>query len=1074
MKKSNYYPISKIQEYFLEKSNLTTKNVGNNIKLLYKIDGSLKQDSFESALVDVIKKHQIIGSQIVFIDNSVQNFIPPNFILGNYFKVFTYDCEYSMNLYEEYLLNEINKPFQLKGGYLFKARLYKFTDTAFLSFVFHQTIIDSQSSQLFISDLSNFYDARFKQLNPEKVENYLPYAAFADLSNEWILSKEATILKKQWSIEFEKSIDPIELPFINNVPHEITTGNRINFDLPNKLAGGIREFASQKNVTTFISLLSAWAIFLHRITGQNNFNIGVPVSIRPDNFKKTIGCFENILPIKFEFSSETTFMEVVNLVHQNFIKNIEKQNVPFDEIKAILKSKSTSEIFQTGFKFEEAVDLQLVGLKVENVPVTGDYAQHELFMVLCESEHTFSGFIEYNTTKFNNEFINELIDSFFILIDSLLEHNFEKVDSLNFITNKNKQFVEQINSTSSSFEDRICLHHKFEEQVDKTPNAAALISSAKTLSYLETERSVNNLANYLTSKGIKEGDVIALCSERCIEMMVSVLAILKTGAAYLPLHLENPKERMQVILDDAKPSFILCSEAGSRNIDTKNSIIFIDKIIERPLGNNNSRPSFKMGSSNLAYILYTSGSTGMPKGTLIEHKSVMNRIGWMQKQYPLNQGDVLLQKTPVTFDVSVWELFWWFFNGSKLVLLNHDGEKDPSAIISYIETYAVSRIHFVPSMFTSFLYAIKHKSELSKLINLKTIFLSGESLPVSLVNEFNELRDIYPLPQLVNLYGPTEATVDVSYYNCPNKLNKDDKIYIGKPIDNTELYIVNSAGKVQPLNIKGELLITGVNLSRGYLNRKELTDTSFIKFTKSNGKEVRAYKTGDICVLRSNGEIEYIGRSDNQIKIRGLRVEIGEIESKILQHPDVMNAATIVAFEDDKKAIVAYVEIKEGHSTSENNLLKFLASQLPSYMVPSIIVILNKMPINANGKTDKKALPLPDFNKKKGSMEKPIHNVEKQLSKIWSELLNLSQISLNDNLFDIGGNSLLCIKLSLKINKVFKVNASVMSTMEYPNIKEYGKYLIQLLDGSEVNTITEEQQTLKRKRITPNRSRRYN
>jgi amino acid adenylation domain-containing protein len=623
----------------------------------------------------------------------------------------------------------------------------------------------------------------------------------------------------------------------------------------------------------------------------------------------------------------------------------------------------------------------------------------------------------------------------------MLENPLELTHNFNILPEKDYNFIAQFNNTSCDYEDNICLHRKFEIQADKTPDAPALIAKDTRLTYKETDIHINFLANYIISKGVRPGDVVAISCERSIEMMIGILAILKAGACYLPLQIDNPSERTTEIINDSNPKLILSSKSGAININNKDLIVYIDNILREPLSQNSSRPNLPTDSKSLAYILYTSGSTGKPKGTLIEHHSVLNRIGWMQKSYPLTSADVLLQKTPITFDVSVWELFWWFFNGSKLVLLNFNGEKDPAAIADYIHKFSVTQIHFVPSMFSPFLYYIKQNNLSENIKSLRHIFLSGEGLPPQIVAEFNQLREINDLPAIVNLYGPTEATVDVSYYNCSNELSETDKVYIGKPIDNTNLFIVNQNLKIQPVGVKGELLITGVNLSRGYLNKPELTNKSFVNFINQEGKEVRAYKTGDIAVLSPIEEIEYLGRIDNQVKIRGMRIELGEIESKLLQHPKIMGVAVIVAFEGEHKAIIGYISPKSGEHISQEELTEYISTKVPPHMVPSQFIFIDTIPLTSSGKLNRKALPAPTKEIKTGSLIKPASAYEEELLTLWQDILQVQNISVTDNFFDIGGNSLLAIKLAMKIDEHFKVPVTVVSVLEHTNIREFSKFL---------------------------------
>jgi acyl-coenzyme A synthetase/AMP-(fatty) acid ligase len=424
---------------------------------------------------------------------------------------------------------------------------------------------------------------------------------------------------------------------------------------------------------------------------------------------------------------------------------------------------------------------------------------------------------------------------------------------------------------------------------------------------------------------------------------------------------------------------------------------------------------------------------------MIEHHSVLNRLGWMQKAYPIDSTDTLLQKTPITFDVSVWELFWWSFTGAKLVLLPRGGEKDPETLTDYIADFRVTTIHFVPSMFATFFETLVTKDLCGKLVNMNRIFLSGEALPLKQVKDFNEKRRSYKMPDLINLYGPTEATVDVSFYTCPRDNIKN--VYIGKPIDNTKLFVVNGKNIIQPIGVPGELLITGVNLARGYINRPELTGEKFFSFNISDGHSVRAYHTGDLVRLTPEGEIDYLGRMDNQVKIRGFRIELGEIEAKILEHPMVTHCAVIVIDKGQYKHLVAYVCLKPGSERDASQIRAYLSDKLPDYMVPPYVIFMDNLPLTSSGKLNRKNLPSPDSVLERASIVKPSNKNEEVLFGLWKDLLKIENISVNDNFFDIGGNSLLAINLANIISKEFNVPLKTLMIFEYPSIKAQSEYL---------------------------------
>ena len=436
--------------------------------------------------------------------------------------------------------------------------------------------------------------------------------------------------------------------------------------------------------------------------------------------------------------------------------------------------------------------------------------------------------------------------------------------------------------------------------------------------------------------------------------------------------------------------------------------------------------------ADLAYIIYTSGSTGKPKGVMIEHYSLVNRLNWMQRFYPIGIKDVILQKTPYTFDVSVWELFWWSITGAKVCFLKPDGEKEPEVIVAAIEKNQVTTMHFVPSMLTTFLGYIEHGVNPARLKSLKQVFASGEALNSQQVLKFNQLLYTTNGTKLHNLYGPTEATVDVSYFDCSTGAELST-IPIGKPIDNIQMYILNAGNQLQPIGVPGELHIAGDGLARGYLKQPELTAAKFVPNPFRPGK--RMYKTGDLARWMVDGNIEYLGRIDNQVKVRGFRIELGEIESELLTHPEVKETVVVAREErDGNKYLCAYLVLEKDLPVME--FREHLSRNLPEYMIPSYFIRLEKIPLTQSGKVDRKALPEPEGNINTGrEYEAPTNEAEEKLVKIWQEVLGVEKISINDNFFELGGHSLKATNLAVKIHKVFNAGLTLGEIFAASTIK---------------------------------------
>ncbi|HEX4267542.1 MAG TPA: amino acid adenylation domain-containing protein [Steroidobacteraceae bacterium] len=523
--------------------------------------------------------------------------------------------------------------------------------------------------------------------------------------------------------------------------------------------------------------------------------------------------------------------------------------------------------------------------------------------------------------------------------------------------------IASFNDTAAEFPQTATLGELIEARAAQRPDAIAVLAEHDrtfgkvSMTYAELLEKVDSLARRLRDVGVRPGDVVALMVERSFAMSIGILAIIRAGAAYLPLSPENPPDRTEYMLKEAGVALLLAhgKTAAKAAAAFKGTVIDLDDL---SLYGSGAPVENRNGPQDLAYVIYTSGSTGRPKGVMIEHRPVINRLHWMQRAYPIGPDDVILQKTPYYFDVSVWELFWWALEGAQMCFLPPGAEKNPIGIVSTIRKNRVSVLHFVPSMLSVFLEYLESKGEAtaSSLASVRYVFCSGEALSAEHVKRFNRFWGRHTGSRLINLYGPTEATVDVTYYDCL----ADDEfniVPIGRPIDNTKLYIIRD-GRQVAIGETGELCLAGVGLARGYINSKALTEERFTDNPANPGE--RIYRTGDIARWLPDGNVEYLGREDHQVKIRGLRIELGEIENSLRQHPDVVDCVVVVKkYSETVILIVAYVVCKGSLHTDE--LKAFLKTRLPDYMVPNHLQQISEIPLTPTGKADRKALPEPSL-----------------------------------------------------------------------------------------------------------------
>ncbi len=495
------------------------------------------------------------------------------------------------------------------------------------------------------------------------------------------------------------------------------------------------------------------------------------------------------------------------------------------------------------------------------------------------------------------------------------------------------------------------LQELFEDVVERYPENSAVHVADETMTYSELNQAANKVAHYLIGRGLEQGQIVGITAERSFEMIIGIYGILKAGGAYLPLAYTDPVERISTLLDDADPPFVLTHQSIYNKVDhIDTEILIIEDILNSDASVKN--PELNASPEDLAYVIYTSGSTGAPKGVMVPHSAVVNRLKWMQKDYPIDQNDVLLQKTPFTFDVSVWELFWWGQQGASVCMLPQNAEKNPQAIVNTIDEYQVTVIHFVPSMFNMFLQYLGLVENVDKLEGLRLVFTSGEALKSGHVKLFNKLLQRKFQTKLVNLYGPTEATVDVTHYLCPAHVSGEE-IPIGKPIDNVKIYIIKDNQIVDQGEI-GELCIQGAGVAMGYLNRLDLTNQKFARHPTIPNEVI--YRTGDLACVNKDGNIVYHGRMDHQVKIRGIRIELGEIESILGKHEKVKDVAVLLHAPSETVSLLIAYYVADDAVTAEE--FKSLANEyLPAYMIPNFFHRIPYMPLTPHGKADRKILP---------------------------------------------------------------------------------------------------------------------
>ncbi|MFS0838680.1 non-ribosomal peptide synthetase [Paenibacillus sp. 1P03SA] len=843
-----------------------------------------------------------------------------------------------------------------------------------------------------------------------------------------------------WRVRFLCCRLPTDYP---RPPEQSFEGAKLALPIPAELAEGIGAAAEQWGVTPFHIWLAAYHTLLHLMTGQDDLIVGTPIAGRfHPATESLVGMFVNTLPIRSRPSGELPFRAFAEQLKETALAAMDNGLLPFEHMVTMLdvpRDLSRNPLFDTMFVMQHREAVQETdALRFEAQVPDNRVSKLDLtFEIADEGAKGAALTIEYATALFKEDSIRRMAQWYFRIAGLALAEPERPLGRIGLQgAEEAEKQSEAFNRTAAPYASGDTVEVYLERQAAETPQTAAVAAEDGVLTYAELNRRSNRLAQALRKQGIKREERVAVVMDRSLEMMIVIFGVLKAGGAYVPVTPGLPPERIRYMLDNSGAKLVLTKGSAPEGLET--FLPFMD-VHEALVQERDDSPVEKLHDSrSLAYVLYTSGSTGQPKGVMIEHHSVVNRIGWMQKQYGLDASGVILQKTPITFDVSVWELFWWSFAGAKLVLLPPGGEKDPALMAETIARHGVTTMHFVPSMLHLFL---EHSGLLrgeARLESLSHVFASGEALSADQVRRFRErIGDPFDA-RLVNLYGPTEATVDVSYYDCSDG-DIPVQVPIGKPIDNISLYIVNEAMMLQPVGIAGELCISGAGLARGYIGRPDLTEEKFVDNPFAAGSQM--YRTGDLARWLLDGTIEYLGRIDHQVKVRGQRIECGEIEHVLLGHPSVSEAVVMKRdAASGSEYLCAYVVCSEPADHQE--LRDFAAVRLPEYMVPQVIVELPAMPLSSNGKIDRKMLPEPELAADSGTpFAEAASDIELAIAAVWHEILQRDDFGIHHRFFDVGGESLLLVRVHQRLEELYPGALGVTDLFTYPTIASLAAYL---------------------------------
>ena len=791
----------------------------------------------------------------------------------------------------------------------------------------------------------------------------------------------------------------------------------------------LKQVSRGEAATLFMTLLAAFDVLLARYSGQEELVVGTPTANR-----------KNIVVLRVDASGNPQFRDLVARVKGVTLEAFAQADVPLEKVVEELHPKrdlSRTALFQVMFALQDAPTPEM---RLQEWPLTGvetdrQLPQCDLTMTMGETAEGLVGSVGYNTNLFEAGTIERMVRHWGRLLEGIGQEAGQRLWELPLLRDEErKQVVEEWNRTEGWYPRDRTIVELFEEQVERTPHRVAVVYEGQSLSYEELNRRANQLARRLRGWGVGPEQLVGLCMKRSLELVVGLLGVLKAGGAYVPLEPDYPQERLTFMVADTGVGVVLSTEQYQGAVKGAGiRVLSLDTEWAQVAGESGEAIESGVRPENLAYVIYTSGSTGKPKGVMNTHQGLCNRLWWMQQQYGLGENDRVLQKTPYSFDVSVWEFLWPLMSGARLVMARPEGHRDSRYLVEVIEREQITTMHFVPSMLQVFV----EEKGLSRCGSLRRVICSGEALSAELQERFYARSSA----ELHNLYGPTEAAIDVTYWACEQG-QKQRTVPIGRPISNLQIYILDRHGNPVPVGVPGELHIGGVGLARGYLNRPELTAEKFVDDPFCGEPEARLYKTGDLARYRTDGVIEYLGRIDHQVKIRGFRIELGEIEAVLMQH-EAISECVVLAREDTpgQKGLVAYPVAKKQAAPNVKELRNWMKDRLPEYMVPADFVMLPAIPVTHNGKIDRGALPAPEAvrSELEQTCATPRTREEKtpeeELMAIWEAVLNTKPVGPNDDFFELGGQSLLALRLLAEIEKTMGVELPLASLLEAPTVR---------------------------------------
>ena len=1039
-------PLSFSQQRLWFFDQAVSNNALHNLSSVLRLEGTLNIPALEWSLNELTRRHETLRTTFPSVNGRPQQIVAASLTI-NLKATDLGELPEAEREAEALRLAAVEgqRPFDLARGPLLRVSVLRLgQEDHVLVFTTHHIISDGWSQGIIVREVSELYSSYLTGRQAVLPELTIQYADFASWEREWLEGESQATRLAYWRHALDRIV-PLDIPL--DRPRPAAPGFRSDveaFELPASLSENLRTLSRREGVTFFMTLLTAFNALLFYYTGQEDICVGSSVANRTrQEIENIIGCFVNILALRTKLSGDPTIRELLRRVREVCLDGFAHADLPFERVVSELhpqRNLNRNPLFQVAFILLNAPvrELKLPGLTLSTVEIDQGLAENDLSLMLIEEQQRLTGRLTYNSDLFDPTTIKRMLRHWHRVLESLVANPDQRLSELHLLSEPElRQVLHDWNDTRTEYDREKCVHEVFERQARLTPDAVALIHDEEELSYRELNRRANQLAHYLQTLGVGPEVRVGICVERSAWMIVGLLGILKAGGAYVPLDPSYPLERLTIMLEDAMAPVLLTQEHLLDVLPaTWASVFCLDTEWDSIAGESDADTQSGAANDNLCYVMYTSGSTGRPKGVSITHGGVV-RLVKETNYVSLTSQEVFLQFAPTSFDASTFEIWGSLLNGARLVL-------PPAHVRSPEEIAGIIRQHRVTTLWlTAALFHQMVELEMESLSTIRQLLAGGDVLqPVQVKKMVRQLGQ----HKLINGYGPTENTTFTCCYGMSATTQLEGTVPIGRPISNTQVYILDREMKPVPLGVFGELHIGGDGLARDYLNRPELTAEKFVPHPFAARAGERLYRTGDTVRYLPDGNIEFQGRADRQVKVRGFRIELEEIETALSQHPAIEQSVVIAREEKPgDRRLVAYIVHKELPPVASEDLRRFLKELLPDYMLPSAFVQLDALPLTPSGKVDRRALPSADSSRLPLAkvFVAPASPAEKLLSGVWAQVLGLETVGVHDNFFDLGGDSIRSIEVSALARKA-GLSVSIEHLFEHQTVYELARAAGQL------------------------------